>query len=169
MNPTHTIPTLVDDGFALYESHAILIYLAEKYGKDDALYPKDLKQRAIINQRLFFDTSVLYQRHSDYFYPQAFYDKPIDAAKLKPLQDALEFLNGFLAASKWVAGGDKNATIADYSLAVTVKAISLGGLDFTPYPNLVRWYAQCKTELPHWTIVEENLEELKPFFDKIKK
>lgn len=54
INPQHTIPTLVDNGLALWESRAIMVYLAEKYGKDDTLYPKDPAKRAVISQRLYF-------------------------------------------------------------------------------------------------------------------
>lgn len=60
INPQHTVPTLVDGDFVLWDSHAISIYLVEKYGKNDQLYPKDLILRSKINQRLFFDASVLF-------------------------------------------------------------------------------------------------------------
>lgn len=60
INPQHTVPTLIDDGKTLWDSHAINTYLIEKYASDDSLYPKDLYQRALVNQRLFFDCSVLF-------------------------------------------------------------------------------------------------------------
>lgn len=62
INPQHTIPTLVDNGLALWESRAIMVYLVEQYGKNDSLYPKDAKARAVVNQRLYFDMGTLYQR-----------------------------------------------------------------------------------------------------------
>ena len=48
-------------------SRAIMTYLAEQYGKDDSLYPKDPKKRAMVNQRLYFDMGTLYQRFGDLY------------------------------------------------------------------------------------------------------
>jgi glutathione S-transferase len=48
-------------------SRAIIGYLVEQYAKDDSLYPKDPKKRAVVNHRLYFDSSTLYQRFIDYY------------------------------------------------------------------------------------------------------
>lgn len=53
------MPTLTDNGFALGESRAIMTYLADKYGKKESLYPKNLKKRATVNQMLYFDAQKL--------------------------------------------------------------------------------------------------------------
>lgn len=62
LNPQHTVPTLQDGDFVVWDSHAINAYLVGKYGKDDSLYPKDLQKRAIIDQRLHFDSGILFPR-----------------------------------------------------------------------------------------------------------
>jgi glutathione S-transferase len=45
MNPNSRVPTIEDDGFILWESNAIVRYLAAKHGRD-ALWPSDLRERA---------------------------------------------------------------------------------------------------------------------------
>jgi glutathione S-transferase len=49
MNPNGLVPTLVEDGFVLWESHAIVRYLAEKHGKG-VLWPMEVHARGIANQ-----------------------------------------------------------------------------------------------------------------------
>ena len=46
INPRHKVPAIVDDGFSMYESTAILEYLDEKYA-GPKLFPGDLRQRAL--------------------------------------------------------------------------------------------------------------------------
>lgn len=48
----HQVPVYIDGDFVLTESRAILCYLASSMNK---FYPKDLKKRAIVDSRLYFD------------------------------------------------------------------------------------------------------------------
>ncbi|KAG8256025.1 hypothetical protein J6590_078407 [Homalodisca vitripennis] len=40
----------------------IMTYLVSKYGKDDSLYPRDLRKRAVVDQRLHYSNDVVYVR-----------------------------------------------------------------------------------------------------------
>ncbi|KAF2901361.1 hypothetical protein ILUMI_04819, partial [Ignelater luminosus] len=60
LSPQHTIPTLVDNGYVIWDSHAIIAYLIGKYANDDSLYPKHYEKRATIDQRLSFDSEVVF-------------------------------------------------------------------------------------------------------------
>ncbi|XP_033167570.1 glutathione S-transferase 1-1 [Drosophila mauritiana] len=155
INPQHTIPTLVDDGFAIWESRAILIYLAEKYDKDGSLYPKDPQQRAVINQRLFFDLSTLYQSYVYFYYPQLFEDvkKPADPENLKKIDDAFAMFNTLLKGQQYAALN--KLTLADFALLATVSTFEISEYDFGKYPEVVRWYENAKKVIPGW---EENWE-----------
>lgn len=161
LNPQHTIPTLVDDGFSLWESRAIIVYLVEKYGKTDSLYPKCPKQRAAINQRLYFDQGTLYQRTADYYYPQIFAKAPANPENLKKLEDALGFLNTFLEKTEYAA--TNSLTVADLSLLATVSTIEVLGQDLSKWANVAKWYAKVKATAPG---VELNTAGVEAFREK---
>lgn len=164
LNPQHTVPTLVDDGFVLWESRAIACYLADMYGKDDLLYPKDLKRRALVNQRLYFDSSSLYVKIREIFRPILFLGETEIKKPLKEdLNIILGFLDGFLRESKWVAGD--NVTIADTAIYASVSCILAVGWDISDFPNIQRWVKNCAT-LPG---AAENEEGAKIYGDAIKK
>lgn len=65
LNPLHKVPVLVDGDFALYESRAILGYLVNSKKPESDLYPSEPKAKAIIDQRLYFDATVLIARLAD--------------------------------------------------------------------------------------------------------
>ena len=54
----NAIPVIVDSDKRIREGHAIMIYLAEAYGKSDDLYPKDHYIRAKINAIMFFESGI---------------------------------------------------------------------------------------------------------------
>jgi len=52
IHPAGKVPAIVDDGFALFESDAIIKYLARKANSN--LYPDDIKQQAVVDQWIDF-------------------------------------------------------------------------------------------------------------------
>lgn len=148
LNPQHTIPTIVDQGFALWESRAISRYLVNKYGHGSTLYPEDPQSRALVDQRLDFDLGTLYPKFADYFYPQVFGSAPADPEKLKKLHEVLGFLDIFLGDEKYAAGSD--LTIADLSLVATVSTIDAAGISLDDFPNIHRWFELVKSTAPDY-------------------
>ncbi|KAH8382069.1 hypothetical protein KR009_001653 [Drosophila setifemur] len=163
LNPQHTIPTLVDNGFSIWESRAIAVYLVEKYGKDDSLFPKDPKKQAVVNQRLYFDMGTLYQSFGNYFYPLFRTGQPGSAEDFKKIEAAFEFLNTFLEGQKYVAGD--HLTVADIAILATVSTFDVAEFDISKYVNVDRWYQNAKKVTPGWDDNWEGLQQLKAFLD----
>ncbi len=68
INPQHNVPYFVDEkGLALNESRAILVFLAQKYDKSKKYFPDCIETQAKINQRLYFDATVLWPAFRDIF------------------------------------------------------------------------------------------------------
>ena len=87
VNPQHTVPMLADNDFYIWDSHAIVTYLVTKYGKNDDLYPADPEKRAIIDQRLHFDSGILFPSLRGTVEPVLFWGetsfRPENLAKMK--------------------------------------------------------------------------------------
>jgi glutathione S-transferase len=71
INPRHQVPAIVDDGFALYESNAILEYLEERF-PGPKLFPGDLRTRAT-TRRLIAEIDNHLLGHGDVFRDQLFF------------------------------------------------------------------------------------------------
>ncbi|KAF2880917.1 hypothetical protein ILUMI_25246 [Ignelater luminosus] len=146
INPQHTVPTLVDNEFVIWESYAIITYLAEQYGKDASLYPTDPKQRALVNQKFYFDMGTLYHRFAEYYYPMVFKKTDSDPEKKAKFEEAANILEYFLEGHEFVVGN--NMTLADISLAATIATFDALDFNFTPYKNITQWYGKMKNLLP---------------------
>lgn len=154
---------MVDNGYAVWESRVIITYLVEKYGKDDSLYPKCPKKRAVVNQRLYFDMGTVYARLADYYYPVLFFGAAADPEKLKKLEDGVAFLNTFLEGNTYAAGD--TLTVADISLVSSVSALTTLGFDISKYPNVDKWYAHTSSVCPGRDILLKGKAAFKAFLD----
>ncbi|XP_017087036.2 glutathione S-transferase 1 [Drosophila bipectinata] len=149
INPLHTVPALDDNGFYLADSHAINSYLVSKYGKDDSLYPKDLQKKAIVDQRLHYDSSVVTGAAKAITAPLFWENKlEIPKAKIDALEAVYKTLNLFLESGDYLAGDQ--LTIADFSvMAVLTGMVLFLEVDATKYPKLAAWIQRIKA-LPYY-------------------
>ena len=66
LNPLQQVPVFVDeDGFVLTESRAISTFLVNSRSSESLLYPKDPMKRALVDQRLYYDATVVFKSHVD--------------------------------------------------------------------------------------------------------
>jgi len=148
INPQHTVPTLVDDGFVVTESRGMLMYLQNKYGKDESLYPqKDTQKRALVDMRIFFDCSMLYPRFGDAYYPVMFGGQPLDQTKVQKVDDTFAILEIFLKDGGFIAGN--HLTIADFSMAAVLSTIETCH-DISKFPKVVAYLEKCKGMMKGW-------------------
>jgi glutathione S-transferase len=140
LNPCHTIPTIVDNGFVLWESRAIITYLAEKYGKNHTLYSSEPAERARINQWLYFDIEL-------YKCTEAMMAEPIFTGVPATQEVIAKALERFGQLDDMLRGHNNPLTLADIALVTTISATEAFGHDFSPFPNIAKWLAWCKREI----------------------
>ena len=161
LNPNRMVPMLEDGDFRLTESSAILKYLADK--TNSPAYPRDLKQRAKVNEMMDWLNTQFYREYGyGFIYPQIFPNnkRPTEAAQQACLdwskeraQNWLKILNdNWIGANPYLCGND--ITIADYLGAGFVSLGEIIRIDFAKYPNIKRWLDNMK-KLKSWPKVNE--------------
>ena len=168
LNPNRLVPMLEDGDLRLTESSAILKYLADKVGSP--AYPKDLKQRAKVNEMMDWLNTNFYREYAyNLIYPQLFphMKRPDPAVQKATLEWGKERSKGWLQIlnDHWI--GPKNnylcgnqITIADYLGAAFVTLGEIVRCDFSPYPNVQRWLDNMK-KLKSWPKVNEVFDGYK--------
>lgn len=165
LNPNKLVLTLEDGDFLLTENSAILKYLADKI--DSPAYPKDLKQRARVNERMDWTSTQLCQDLVyALVYPQIFdtHKRRSDEAQAATLQRGKERAQAWLKVlDENVLGPSKNflcadsITIADYHAASYVALAEVIGSDLSAYPNVKHWLSRMKA-LKSWPQVYQVID-----------
>ena len=161
MNPSMLIPVLEDGDFVLTESSAILKYLADKVNSPE--YPKDLKKRARVNERMDWINTQFYRDYGyNLVYPQLFphhkrHSDEAHAGTIKwgkqNVEKWLKVLDqDIIGSHKYIAGDE--LTIADHFASIVVSIGDLIGQDMSRYPNITRWMSTMRA-LPSWKKVNE--------------
>nr|UUB32746.1 glutathione S-transferase GSTe10 [Dendroctonus valens] len=161
INPLHTVPTLQDGDFAVFDSHAINSYLVNKYGKNDSLYPKDAKKRAIVDQRLHFDSGIVFPRVGAVVAALLRGGaKTIEKDKADLITQAYQSLEILLEGHNFIAGDE--LTIADLSLGATVSSsnAAIVPIASNTYPRISAWLSRLQA-LPYYEVNQKGVDQFK--------
>jgi glutathione S-transferase len=136
LNPFGQIPVIDDNGTVIWDSTAILMYLALTYG-DDTYLPRDPKFMAEV-------VAWLGKASGPIMFGPAMARRinvlNNNASKLSShaiAGDLLTVMDGLLGKQKWLVA--HRATIADMAAYAYVAHAPEGDIDLTPYPNVTAW------------------------------
>jgi glutathione S-transferase len=143
INPNGRLPVIVDDGFVLFESLAITLYLAKKHSPG-ALYPATLEGEAKAWQWSFWaiaevDRGVnIWSLHAVRLPPDE-RDAASREEALKVVAAPFKVLDAALAKTPYLLGDD--FTVADLNVAAVIsRAVDM---DLSATPNLKAWLTRC--------------------------
>ena len=150
LNPTMRVPTLVDGDLHLWESNAILVYLAEKH-PEGALMGKDAREKGEIARWMYMNAAHLSPSIARIF---AHTIRLPEDQRLPRLVDegraevdrCLRPLDEQLAGKEWIMG---RFTMADVALAPGLAAAPMLNIDLGKTPNVAAWMKRM-AERPAW-------------------
>ncbi|MFO0757999.1 MAG: methyltransferase domain-containing protein [Byssovorax sp.] len=150
-NPMGKVPTLTDGDFTLWESPAILAYLAQK--QSESLWPRDPQANADLLRWMFFGAS-----HLDPYFTTLVVERFIKARQGAPADEALcasagQWLSRFLPVVEHQLAGRDFITgafsLADIVLGTTIELSALLQIDLDPFPHIRAWIARLQAR-PSW-------------------
>lgn len=162
LNPFHHIPVLVDDGFNIVESLAILDYLEAKYPKP-AMLPTDAKDLAIARMVQLVTANELLPAIFPLF-PLMLglgegNPEKIEKAKQK-VSTVLKFFENLLDERPYF--GSQNLTLAEVVAGTVVPWLPSGGVSLSDYPKLSAWCDRLMVR-PTWQTTEATPEMIEAF------
>jgi glutathione S-transferase len=144
VNPNGRIPTIDDDGLIVWESMAINLYLAKKYGT--ALAPKDVAEEAHALQWSFWGaTEIEKTLLAAMFARTGFGGVSKDEAEalrlFGELKRPFDVLESHLRPRPYLLGD--RFTVADLNVSVLLFWVEAGRFDLAPWPKIADWFNRC--------------------------
>ena len=147
LNPNGHIPTLDDDGLVIWESMAINLHLARKYGAKAGLWPaSEADQSRTVMWSIWGMTEVepplMKVLMNRAFLPEAQRQADVAAQGERELQKPLGVLEGALAKTPYLLGDA--FTAADLNVhSILGWAPTMGRCDLSPHPKVAGWLKRC--------------------------
>ncbi|WP_069866402.1 glutathione S-transferase family protein [Pseudomonas citronellolis] len=146
LNPNGVVPTLEDGDFVLWESNAIVRYLAAKYAPD-SLYPQDLQQRASAEKWMDWTTSTFAGPFRTVFWgtlrtPPEQRDQAAIDAGIEACVKALAVPEQALGRQPYLSG--ERFGMGDIPLGSFIYAWFEMPIQRPPMPHLEAWYARLR-------------------------
>jgi glutathione S-transferase len=145
LNPNGHVPVIDDDGFILWESMAINLYLAKKYGAG-GIYPSRLEDEARAWQWSFWgmtelERPVLTALFNRAILPESQRDAAAADIAEKTLAQPFGVLQGVLGDSAYLLG--EQFTVADLNVASILAWARPAQVDFSGVPKVAEWLRVC--------------------------
>ncbi|MEG4241951.1 glutathione S-transferase family protein [Microcoleus sp. MON2_D6] len=168
MNPFHRIPVLVDDGFTVFESLAILDYLETKY-PEPAMLPKDPQDLAVVKMVELVTVNelapALYPLSSEKMGWGTPEPQVIEKAKEK-VNTVLTFFEGLLDDRPFFASN--TVTFAECVAGTVVPLLSWVGVSLDGYPKIQAWCDRLLAR-PSWQQTQFTEADLAAFASRRQK
>lgn len=144
INPNGRVPVLVDDGRAIFESLAINLYLARKFG--GTLAPADLWEEGQAIQWSFWavtevEKPLLLAACNRFLFAEADRDPAEFQQMIARLDRPFRVLEAHLAQRSHVLGD--RFTVADLNIAALMSLVPLAGIGIGDYPHMEAWLESC--------------------------
>lgn len=142
-NPFGQVPTLEDGDALIYDSNAILVYLATKYDASRTWLPTDPTLAAEV--QIWLAKAANEQAHGLAAARLiTVFNAPLSAEETKAKSYALlDIINAQLTGRDWLVS--ENPTIADIALYTYTAHSPEGGVDLKPYPNVTAWLKRIES------------------------
>ncbi|MBI1181474.1 MAG: glutathione S-transferase family protein [Alphaproteobacteria bacterium] len=141
INPNGRVPAMDDNGFILFESLAINLYLAKQYGRE--LAPRTVHEEALAIQwsmwaltELEDSIIALVVRHPKIAMMPP--DEKLEGEARAKLDRPLKVLELHMAEQRYMLG--ERFTVADVNVAGVLSLSAFAEVDLSPYPNVKTWF-----------------------------
>lgn len=148
--PWGTVPALVHNEVKIFESHAIMQYLADTFNVRDSWYPKNPPARSKIDSYLHWHHANIRQPLGGYVFNKyigprfygAKYSQELNDMFLIAQEVSLDFLDRILQNS--FVAGTQEISIGDISCYCEFSQMFIVNHDFSKYKNITRWLNYMK-------------------------